>query len=71
MLNFYSKYLCKLCTYFLKLNYLIIVIIKAAIYSRGEIFLSVARITRRIVDNMRRAGESHLEYREQLQETPI
>ena len=41
---------------------IIIIIIKAAI--------AVSRITR-TADNMRRAGESHLEYREQMQETPI
>ena len=49
----------------------IIIIITAAVYSKGDFFFSVARITRRIADNARRAGESHLEYREQLHETPI
>ena len=39
-----------------------IVIIKTAISSKGDIFLSVSRITR-IADNARRAEESHLDYR--------
>ena len=45
---------------------IIIIIIKTAIYSNGDIFLSVSRITW-IVDNTRRAQESHLDYRVWLQ----
>ena len=45
---------------------IIIIIIKTAIYSKGDIFLSVSRITW-IADNTRRAQESHLDYRVWLQ----
>ena len=48
---------------------IIIIIIKTAIYSKGDIFLSVSQITW-IADNMRRAGKSH-GMQERLQETPM
>ena len=48
---------------------IIIIIIKIAIYSNGDIFLSISQITR-IADNTRRAGESY-GMKERLQETPI
>ena len=48
---------------------IIITIIKTAIYSKGDIFLSVSQITR-IADNMRRADKSH-GMQERLQESPI
>ena len=45
---------------------IIIIIIKKTIYSNGDIFLSVSRITW-IADNTRRAQDSHLDYRVWLQ----
>ena len=45
---------------------MIIIIIKTAVYSKGDIFLSVSRITW-TADNTRRAQESHLDYRVWLQ----
>ena len=48
---------------------IIIIIIKIAIYSNGDIFLSISQITR-IADNTRKAGESY-GMKERLQETPI
>ena len=44
--------------------------IKTAIYSKGDIFPSVSRVTW-IADNAMRTEESHLDYRVWLQETPI
>ena len=48
---------------------IIITIIKTAIYSKGDIFLSVSQITR-IADIMRGAGKSH-GMQERLQESPM
>ena len=48
---------------------IIIIITEIAVYSKGDIFLSISQI-KRIADNTRRAGESH-GMKERLQEIPI